>query len=44
VYLDSSSTHVYYDTWLVESGTSFHMLPTGSGSVNMKGMMEVTFS
>ena len=27
VYLASSSTHVYHEAWLVESGTSFHMTP-----------------
>jgi hypothetical protein len=27
VYLDSSSTHVDHDAWLVDSGASFHMSP-----------------
>jgi hypothetical protein len=44
VYLDSSSTHADHEAWLVDSGASFHMTPTGSGSVNMKGMMDVMFS
>jgi hypothetical protein len=29
VYLDSSTTHVDHDAWLVESGASFHMTPHG---------------
>jgi hypothetical protein len=44
VYLASSSTHAYHEAWLVDSGASFHMTPHRSGSVNMKGMMEVMFS
>jgi hypothetical protein len=44
VYLTSSSTHADHKAWLVDSVASFHMTPTGSGSVNMKGMMEVMFS
>jgi hypothetical protein len=27
VYLDSSSTHVDHEAWLVELGASFHMTP-----------------
>jgi hypothetical protein len=27
VYLDSSSTHVDHEAWLVDSGASFHMNP-----------------
>jgi hypothetical protein len=27
VYLDSSSTHVVHEAWLVDSGASFHLTP-----------------
>ena len=27
VYLDSSSTHVDHEAWLIETGTSFHFTP-----------------
>jgi hypothetical protein len=44
VHLDSSSTHVDHEAWLIDLGASFHMTTHKSGSVNMKGMMDLMFS
>jgi hypothetical protein len=44
VYLDSSSTHVGHEAWMVESGASFHLTPYREQFCDMKGMMAVMFS
>ena len=44
VYLASSSTHVDYEAWLIDSGASFHFTPLESGSVSMRNMMVVMSS
>ena len=44
VYLNSSSTHVDHEAWLIESGASFHFTPIESGSTSMRNMMVVMSS
>jgi len=44
VYLASSSTHVDYEAWLIDSGASFHFTPIKSGSESMRNMMVVMSS
>ena len=45
VYLSSSSnTHVDHEAWVIDSSTSFHFTPIGSGSASMRNMMVVMSS
>ena len=44
VYLVSSSTNVYHEAWLIDSGASFHFTPIESGSTSMRNKMAVMSS
>jgi hypothetical protein len=41
VYLDSSRTHADHDTWLAESGASFHIVSTMIFIARFRGLSKV---